>query len=771
MRHLCILYNVSANPETIISKASEAFKDICSDELVIVKDLNQILHGSQGLNFDNITLITKGILDTEEEYFKTSFIELINNAVPNVTVSFWEVVNEGKVPTLENLYSSLLSVYPVLKYHKLVKLTVQLIPKCILGNDNKNNSYTANVVSNAVAMTQEPVLMTMTQEPVPMTMTPEPMPMPMTPEPMPMVMEPEPIPMTPEPMPIVMEPEPEPMPMVMEPEPEPMPITMEPEPAPITMKPEPMPITMEPEPAPVVMEPEPMPMTPEPMPMEPEPMPMVPEPTPVVDSSFDSAIASLLEEDDEPAPVPASPNLREDVSPDLDIMSLFNNPSPASLNYDDYDEDEDYVSEPEPTPEPVPVTPTPVVTTPEPVPVVPEPVPVVPEPVPVTPTPVIPTPEPVPVTQVSEPVPVAPTPEPVPVAPTPTQERSKGVFGRFKRKTRERQVEASAVNITGVPQPIHQEERFLTPEYTPPVETPNNLSFNRTVSVPFLKEPKVIFVTSGKSMGASTIAANLALTISSALNFSTLLIDADLKNRMQSNIFSKESATDIKKQNSLVSLLSEQGHSRVERYALNPWANLHVLCGSYNGDSAILNNKQDLTEINPSDLQSIVFPALTRYRAIIVDMPWSYILKYPNCVQMANKILYITSGDYSGIIDIDTNVNSKFFENEYTDYIPVVQRISFVLNKWTPNTLGVLNGKQFRMTPEVFIKVLQNFIDMENDPIMLTRAVGSIPYFDQMPNTLLNSIPVTMIAENDPVDGKCIGNKYLQHFLQILLNL
>lgn len=709
MRHLCILYNVSANPETIISKASEAFKEICSDELVMVKDLNQILHGSQGLNFDNITLITKGILDTEEEYFKTSFIELINNAVPNVTVSFWEVVNEGKVPTLENLYSSLLSVYPVLKYHKLVKLTVQLIPKCILGNDNKNNSYTANVVSNAVAMTQEPV---------PMTMTPEPMPMPMTPEPMPMVMEPEPIPMTmtPESMPIVMEPEPEPMPMVMEPEPEPMPMTMTPEP--------------------------------EPMSMEPEPMPMVPEPTPAADSSFDSAIASLLEEDDESAPVSASPNLREDVSPDLNIMSLFNNPSSTSLNYDDYDEDEDYVSEPTP-----------------------EPVPVVPEPVPVTPTPVIPTPEPVPVTPVSEPVPVAPTPTPVPVAPTPTQERSKGVFGRFKRKTRERQVEASAVNITGVPQPIHQEERFLTPEYTPPVETPNNLSFNRTVSVPFLKEPKVIFVTSGKSMGASTIAANLALTISSALNFSTLLIDADLKNRMQSNIFSKESATDIKKQNSLVSLLSEQGHSRVERYALNPWANLHVLCGSYNGDSAILNNKQDLTEINPSDLQSIVFPALTRYRAIIVDMPWSYILKYPNCVQMANKILYITSGDYSGIIDIDTNVNSKFFENEYTDYIPVVQRISFVLNKWTPNTLGVLNGKQFRMTPEVFIKVLQNFIDMENDPIMLTRAVGSIPYFDQMPNTLLNSIPVTMIAENDPVDGKCIGNKYLQHFLQILLNL
>lgn len=750
MRHLCILYNVSANPETIISKASEAFKDICSDELVIVKDLNQILHGSQGLNFDNITLITKGILDTEEEYFKTSFIELINNAVPNVTVSFWEVVNEGKVPTLENLYSSLLSVYPVLKYHKLVKLTVQLIPKCILGNDNKNNSYTANVVSNAVAMTQEPVPMAMTQEPVPMTMTPEPMPMPMTPEP---------------------------MPMVMETEPEPMPITMEPEPAPITMKPEPMPITMEPEPVPVVMKPEPMPIEP-----EPEPMPMTPEPAPVADSSsFDSAIASLLEEDDEPAPVPsepASPNLREDVSPDLDIMSLFNNPSPASLNYDDYDEDEDYVSEPEPTPvistpEPVPVTPTsePIPVTPTPVVTTPEPVPVVPEPVPVTPTPVIPTLEPVPVTPVSEPVPVAPTPESVPVAPTPTQERSKGVFGRFKRKTRERQVEASAVNITGVPQPIHQEERFLTPEYTPPIETPNNLSFNRTVSVPFLKEPKVIFVTSGKSMGASTIAANLALTISSALNFSTLLIDADLKNRMQSNIFSKESATDIKKQNSLVSLLSEQGHSRVERYALNPWANLHVLCGSYNGDSAILNNKQDLTEINPSDLQSIVFPALTRYRAIIVDMPWSYILKYPNCVQMANKILYITSGDYSGIIDIDTNVNSKFFENEYTDYIPVVQRISFVLNKWTPNTLGVLNGKQFRMTPEVFIKVLQNFIDMENDPIMLTRAVGSIPYFDQMPNTLLNSIPVTMIAENDPVDGKCIGNKYLQHFLQILLNL
>ena len=738
MRHLCILYNVSANPEAILVKASDAFKEICSDELVLVKDLNEILHGSQGLNFDNIVLITKGILDTEEEYFKSSFTELINNAVPNATVSFWEVVSDGKAPTLENLYSKMLSFYPSLQYHKLVKLTVQLVPKCILGNSDKSAHINANIITNAVSMSSTPIAMT----PEPIAMTPEP--------------ESTPIPMTPEP--IAMTPEPEPMPMPMTPEPEPMPMTSESDLSLDDMlnsllddEPDPAPILMTSEPVPMTSETAPIPMTSEPVPMEPEPapVPMTPDPAPIPMTSEPAPEPMPMSPELEPAP---SSNLREDVSPDLDIMSLLNNNT--SIAYDDYDEDD---LEPTPISEPVPMTPAS-----EPVPMTPvsepEPVPMAPEPTPVSVTP--------------EPTPI-PTPEPVPT-PTPEQARRKGVFGRFKRKTRENHIEASTANVTGVPQPqvpIHQEEQFLVPEYTQPSVTQNTVNYNRAVSIPFLKEPKVIFVTSAKSMGASTVAANLALTVSSALNFSTLLIDADLKNRMQSNIFSTASASDIRKQNSLVSLLNEQGHSRVERYALRPWANLDVLYGSYNGDSAILNNKPDLTEIPTIDLQSIVFPALTHYRAIIVDIPWDYILKYPQCVQMANKILYVTSGDYSGIIDIDTNVNSKFFANEYTDYIPVVQRISFVLNKWSPNTLGVLNGKQFRMTPEVFIKVLQNFIDMENDPIMLTRAVGSIPYFDQMPNTLLNSIPVTMIADNDPTDGKCIGNKYLQYFLQILLNL
>lgn len=767
MRHLIILQNVSDNKEKIRKLFSDKFKEACSDEFFVVTDLNEIVSGSsQSLCFDNVAFITKGILDTEIDYVQDSLRFLYNEANVSATFSISEVVPQGETSTMEGIYTDLKVDFPKLNIQLLEKLTPTSMINCVLSRIEYTSRIDSGALNSAINRLQSSES---TPEPIVMS-TPEPMVMP-TPEPMimtspePMVMStPEPVVMTtPEPIAMTMEiPEPDIgipsfedpgvpsfeddnsnsfgsedlMAMFnITPEPAPAPIPMTPEPAPIPMTPEPTPVS---EPIPMVMTPEPAPapvvMTPEPVPVsEPEPVVMTSEST----SNIESLVANLSAEvgayDDE-----------EDETPVLSTNNFVSAVTP----------------EPTPTPQPEPtpvVMPTPTA--------VPTPTPQ-PEPTP-TPTPV-PTPTP------------APTPTPVP-----TQEPEPKRRGLFRRNKREERVKNSAAAVRGnvpegpVAQPINQSDRLLYPEYVespaiPSIPASAEMPTPREVSIPFLKTPRIICVTSGKSCGASTIAANLAATAASVLGFKVLLFDCDLKNRMQSNIFDCSNAADINRQNPLIAMLADKGHSRPERYVHSPWANLDLLCPSYSGDDQISIRNSDEINLSPSDFQLIVYPALTKYRLIVVDLPWEYLVENPQIAVMCHKILYVTSASISGVYDVDTNITADNFKDpegilddnkSYMDrYVPVVDKISYVLNRCNGENIGLFNGRQYKMNKDVFTDMVKTLVNIPGDPIMNTSAIAEISEYPQMGNCMLNNIPACFVAGG-------MGNNVSREMLSILKNL
>lgn len=319
---------------------------------------------------------------------------------------------------------------------------------------------------------------------------------------------------------------------------------------------------------------------------------------------------------------------------------------------------------------------------------------------------------------------------------------------------------------------VSESVNIITEEYTANVEVYNEpaklvskkkgnvLIKNDYEDYSFIKQPKVICVTGAGTHGKSTIASSLAATVA-GMYTPTCLIDMDLNKRMQSYIFDYSLATDRQRRNGLPELIKNKGFASPEFYVNQPYANLDILGGSYEMDDKI-------TDISTESLTSIVYGLLTTHRLVVVDLPWNYIVKNPSIVSLFHNILYVTTADLFGVIDVDTNISLNTFPQTFVDkdgnrttnmnYCSLVYKLGIILNKVTP-TIGISNNSYVKINKRTFIDLVSETLDDNSiDPIKKVPVISEIPVIPGIGNILTFNTPASYLQGDECNIGEVVDS-------------